>query len=260
MIFEDIHRIVILGTGNVATHLSLALKSANLDILQVYGRNLANTKVLANNIGTPYTNEIISIDPSADLYIVCISDDALDEFVSRFHLKNAFIVHTSGTASIEIFKEDYQNCGAFYPLQTFSKEKRIRFDNVPLCIEANNNINQKLLLSLARKLTTNIQITTHEQRTTLHVAAVFASNFTNHFYSIANEILSDKQLSFDLLKPLIRETAEKVQSISPDEAQTGPAKRNDLKVRLKHIEKLAGFSEYQKIYNYLSSQIQKKYN
>lgn len=257
---ENIHRIVILGTGNVATQLSLALKSVNLNILQVYGRNLAHAKILANKIGTPYTNEIKSIDPLANLYILCISDDALEEFVAEFQFKNAFIVHTSGTTSLEIFKKEYKNYGAFYPLQTFSIEKRVSFDNIPICIEANNIENQELLLNFAKKLTKNVQITSHEQRIILHVAAVFASNFTNHFYSIANEILATKQLSFDLIKPLIRETAEKIQSVLPKEAQTGPARRNDLKIMSAHIEKLKGFSENQKIYKYLSNQIQKKYN
>ncbi len=257
---KDIHQIVILGSGNVATHLSLVLKSAGLEILQIYSREIKHAKTLAKKLGIGYTDDLKSLNTSADLYILCVSDDALFNVIRNISVKDLFIVHTSGTTSIDIFDSSYHNCGVFYPLQTFSKEKDIDFSNIPICIEANTNHNEMKLVALAKKISGNIQLINSDQRKTLHVAAVFASNFTNYFYLIADEILAEKKLSLDLIKPLITEVALRMHDSKPKDIQTGPARRGDDLIVEAHLDFLNSHPEYQKLYKLISTQIKEKFS
>ena len=257
---NKIHQVVILGSGNVATRLSIALKHKGLKILQVYSRNLSHAKLLANQIGSTFTNDLNSISLLADLYILCVSDDALTEIINDFPDKNLFLVHTSGSTSIDIFKGPYANFGVFYPLQTFSKDKEIAFENIPICIEANNKTNEAKLVALANSISGGLELINSNQRKTLHVAAVFASNFTNYFYLISKEILEEQNLSFDLLKPLIAESASKIIDLDPKDAQTGPGKRGDNQIISEHLAFLDQYPEYKKIYELISTHIKQKYS
>lgn len=260
MNLQEIHQVVILGSGNVATHLAIALKQAEVEILQIFSRKLEHAKMLAVKIGSAFTDDIKQINPAADLYILCVSDDALANLIKNFPIKNSLIVHTSGTISINIFDLTQANGGVFYPLQTFSKNKEIGFKNIPICIEAKNKLSKLRLSNLAHKISNNVHLISSEERKSLHVAAVFASNFTNYFYQIANEILKEKNLSLDLLKPLIIESASKIINCNPTDAQTGPAKRGDDKIISSHLEFLNSHPEYQELYKLISAHIKQNFS
>lgn len=259
MTSDKINRIVILGSGNLATPLAKSLKLAGLEIIQIYGRTEKQAKILANRLNTNYTNDLSLINPKADLYILCLSDDALLEAIGKIKLKDPFIVHTSGTTPINIFGNKFSDYGVFYPLQTFSKEKEIDFINIPLCIEANTANNEERLLTLAQKISKNVLPINSDQRKILHIGAVFASNFTNYLYSISKELLAEHNLSFNLLKPLIQESALKILDNHPEDAQTGPARRGDDQVIEKHLHHLKKHPEYKNIYKLFSKLIKDKY-
>lgn len=249
-----------LGSGNVATHLSQALHKVGVKILQVFSPSLTHAQILAEKLGCSFTNQLKSLNLTADLYILSVTDDALPELIKNMPIKNSLVIHTSGSTSINIFDSVHTRYGIFYPLQTFSKEKEIDFKDIPICIEANSSDDALKLKTLGEKISDKVYLINSEKRKALHVAAVFASNFTNYFYLIANELLTDKKLSFDLIKPLINETALKILSKNPEEAQTGPAKRGDDQIISTHLDYLNSHPEYQKLYKFISSQIKQKFS
>ena len=224
--------IILLGSGNVATHLGIALKNSNYTITQVYSKSLENAKVLANKLDAPFTNNLTKIK-SADLIIVSVNDDAILSVLSK--LRNAAIVHTSGSTGLNIFKEKFSNYGVFYPLQTFNKEVNINISEIPFCIEGNSMEFEKQLIEIAKTLSNNVVKMNSEQRKQLHIAAVFACNFSNHMYSIADNFLTQADIDFKILLPLIKKTIAKLESNKPKEVQTGPAKRKDTAIIQEHI-------------------------
>ncbi|MDA3952471.1 MAG: DUF2520 domain-containing protein [Bacteroidales bacterium] len=256
--------IVILGAGNVATHLSIALKKAGFLIKCVYSKTIPAAKTLALKVDSHYTNEINQIPVEADLYIIAVKDEIIEEIIKHIKLKYGVIVHTAGSISIDVFKGRFKNYGVFYPLQTFSISRNIDFSNIPICIESSNKVLENKLSNLANSLSNSVHLINSKERKWLHLSAVFASNFANHMYSQASEILSQSGVSFDLLKPLITETAQKAIDNDPIKAQTGPAIRNDQNVINKHLEMLKNNPEFEKIYRILSDSIftlnQKKEN
>jgi predicted short-subunit dehydrogenase-like oxidoreductase (DUF2520 family) len=249
--------IVLIGSGNVATHLGSALKKAKQNIIQVYSRNKASAKELAETFHCDYTNQLNKITHEADVYIVCIKDDVIEDLASHLPLKDKIIVHTSGSMPMHCLKKSSKNIGVLYPLQTFSKLKKVDFKNVPMCIEANNRSTYTILEQLAKTISKNVLPINSEQRLNIHIAAVFACNFTNHMYTIADNILKANKLSLDLIKPLITETAEKIKDNAPDKMQTGPAIRGDKKTMDRHLKTIST-NEYKKLYKLISADIQKK--
>ena len=249
--------IVILGAGNVATHLSVALKNAGFEIKCVYSKTIEAAKILALKVDSHYTNDIKHIPVEADLYIVAVKDEIIKVVIEHLELKYGVVVHTAGSISIDIFKGRFENCGVFYPLQTFSKNREIDFSVVPICLEASNKTLENKLFDLAKCLSKNVSIVDSYKRKKLHLAAVFACNFANHMYSVATNILKDTDLSFELLKPLIDETAQKAIDKDPISAQTGPAVRNDHNVIHEHLEMLKDYPEFEKIYKFVSESIYK---
>ncbi|WP_283635552.1 Rossmann-like and DUF2520 domain-containing protein [Aquaticitalea lipolytica] len=245
--------VVLLGAGNVATHLYKAfIKSKDVSVSQWYNRNLEPIQT--------YKNEVEVIDDinklkKADVYIIAVSDDAISNLSSQLPFENRLVVHTSG--SVGIYELDKKNeRGVFYPLQTFSKDAEVDFKQVPICIEVIKKTNLKTLKSLSEALGSESHKVNTEQRKALHLAAVFVNNFTNQLYRIAHEITESKGVEFNILKPLILETAKKVQDLSPYMAQTGPAKRNDKKTIRKHL-KLLENQHHKDIYELLTTSIQK---
>ncbi|MEM9680051.1 MAG: DUF2520 domain-containing protein, partial [Bacteroidota bacterium] len=218
--------VVLLGAGNVAHHLFHAFSmSEGVSFDQWYNRTLSS---IAQYSHTTDTTDQLSQLKSADIYILAVSDDAISELSKTLNVTNGLVVHTSGSANIHDLNRKHRR-GVFYPLQTFSKDADIDFSDVPFCIEAIEKEDLQLLKSLASAIgSTPYKIST-EQRQTLHLSAVFVNNFVNQLYRIAHEISDAKSINFDILKPLISETAKKVQYMSPYMAQTGPAKRNDKK-------------------------------
>jgi len=257
---HPIEKIVIIGAGNVATNLGLALHNNGLKILQIVNRSLANAALLAEKVNATYTQAVEEIDVNADLYIIAVSDSSITEIAKKLHLQGKLIVHTAGSIDMVVLKAVSDRYGVFYPLQTFSKTELIAFDTIPVCIEANSTVNEALLIRLGKKLSKNVQKITSEQRKILHISAVYASNFSNYMYIIAQKMLAENKLSFDLLKPLILRTAEKVQTQLPDHVLTGPAKRNDTEVMKAHLLFLESHPEYQEIYKLISTNIVKHFH
>ena len=245
--------IVILGAGNVATHLYKAfLKTKQASVIQWYNRNLEALKAYKNDVAI--TDDLSQLK-AADLYILAVSDDAIKTVAAKLPFENRLVVHTSGSVGVYDIDQKHKR-GVFYPLQTFSKTAEIDFANVPICIEALQSDDYHLLKNLAIAIGSPTKKVNTDQRKVLHLAAVFVNNFTNQLYRIAHEITESEGAEFDLLKPLILETAKKVQDLSPYTAQTGPAKRNDKKTLNKHL-KLLKNPHHKDIYNLLTTAIQR---
>ena len=249
-----IKKISFIGSGNVATHLALAFQKVNIQIMQIVSRNEKSGKLLAKHTNALFTSNIKNL-LKTDLIIICVNDDSIVSVAKQ--LPDVPIVHTSGNTSIKIFN-DKINAGVFYPLQTFSKETPIDFKPTPLCIEGNNSSFEKKIVRLAQKISNKVYSINSEKRKHLHVSAVIASNFSNFCYLIAKKQLDSENLKFELLKPLILETAKKIINTNPALTQTGPAKRGDKKVIKQHL-KLLQDDNYKKIYKLLSKNILKEY-
>ncbi|MFD2550697.1 Rossmann-like and DUF2520 domain-containing protein [Bizionia sediminis] len=243
----------ILGAGNVATHLfEVFLHSETIKIVQWYNRSLRALAMYQDQVET--TNNLNDLKP-ADVYIIAVSDDAISGLSEQLPFKNRLIAHTSG--SVSVYDLDKKNRRAvFYPLQTFSKGVAIDMSAVPICIETTEKQDVPLLKALGKQIGCHTHKVNSEQRRALHLAAVFVNNFTNQLYRVAHEITEQEGVEFDILKPLILETANKVQTISPYLAQTGPAKRNDKKTIKKHLKLLTN-EHHQAIYKLLTSSIKK---
>ena len=225
--------VAIIGKGNVSHHLFKAFsKAKGIDVSQINSRKLKNI-------------------PKVDIVIIAVSDDAISEVSSNINDK--LIVHTSGSVSLNSLKNK-GNKGVFYPLQSFSKDKNVDFNTIPFCLEAENEKDLKLLKKLAKSIGKKVYKVNSEQRKSLHVSAVFVNNFVNHLYKIGSDICNKQNVPFEILHPLIEETASKIAKLSPEEAQTGPAKRNDLQTIQKHIEMLT--KEQQEIYQLITKSIQ----
>ena len=246
-------KIVIFGNGNVATQLTKSfLITKKATVIQVYSRKNDNDFFLKKQI--PVTNSFKDLK-KADIYLIAISDDAIEDFSKQIPFKDILTVHTSGAVSMHAIASE--NKGVFYPLQSISKSKKISFKKVPICIESNSKKDLKLLKKLAKSISKKVYKIDSEQREKLHVAAVFVNNFVNYLYTVAEEICVQQQVPFSILKPLIKETAKKIEKISPYQAQTGPAKRNDIKTIDKHLNILN--KEQQNIYQLLTKAIQDKF-
>ena len=244
-------KIVLLGTGNVATHLFNAFQNCdNTEVIQVYNRSHKNLAAFK----TTDTTTSISKLKKADIYIIAISDDSIAELSKKLQLRKKLIVHTSGAKSIDTISNQNRR-GVFYPLQTFSATKSVDFKTIPLCLEAEHSDDLILLEQLAKTISSAVYHINSAQRKALHVAAVFVNNFVNHLYQKGEEICLEHKVSFDILKPLIQETAAKIMTLSPKESQTGPAIRNDKNVTQQHLEDLHSTTQ-QEIYKLLTKSIQ----
>ncbi|HLN74054.1 MAG TPA: DUF2520 domain-containing protein [Prolixibacteraceae bacterium] len=251
-----INKVAMIGAGNLATQLALALSEKGITINQVYSRTPENAQQLSQKVNSPFTNDLSLVVKDADLYIIAVKDAAVEQVLRNLSLTpNSLIVHTAGSIPMDILSSYTNNFGVFYPLQTFSVDKKVDFSTIPLCLEASNPIVLSQLYELAQKISSSIHIIPSDERKTLHLAAVFVNNFVNHFYVCGAQITAQNGLDFDLLKPLIRETAEKVQTMAPIDAQTGPAKRNDQMVISNHLLMLDDNPELQKIYSFVSDSI-----
>lgn len=247
--------IIILGTGNVAKHLFDAfLDQKNVEITQVYGRHPESLSYFEAN--AKVTSDISRIK-EADVLLIALSDDAIAEVSKKLQNKIGLIAHTSGSVALDALPQNSRR-GVFYPLQTFSKERPVNFKEIPICIEAQTNEDYALLKQLAKSISDNVHRIDSNQRKALHLAAVFANNFTNHMYHAAQEICEQNKVRFELLHPLIRETAAKALAISPHKAQTGPARRNNDGTIGKQLNQLQN-EKLKTIYSLLSKSIQKTY-
>jgi predicted short-subunit dehydrogenase-like oxidoreductase (DUF2520 family) len=248
-------RIVLFGTGNLATRLGIALSTTDVEIAQVYGRTESKASNLAAILGCSFTSSGRNIVKDADLYLLAVSDDAIMEVLENVPLENRLVAHTSGSVAMETLVSSSKNYGVFYPLQTLSAQKEIDFKTIPICIEANNEVNLGKLRKLAEKISDSVVKIDSVQRRQLHLAAVFVCNFVNHFYSIGEKLVEEHGMDFLLLKPLILETALKATQFSPRTVQTGPAIRNNTGIMDLHLKMLEQHPDWQRIYEMVSRNI-----
>lgn len=248
-----------IGAGNLATQLSKAFKNKGFRVTQIYSRTEQSAKKLADLLNVNYTNSIREIDKNADIYFVALKDEIVHEVLAQINFENKLVVHCSGSLSLSGFERYSENIGVFYPLQTFSKTRDVDFSEIPIFVESNSNKNEKLLLQIAGEISDSVSLLNSEKRKMLHISAVFACNFVNHFYTIAADILKSENIPFEVLKPLILETAKKVQEMEPEGAQTGPAIRFDEKIMNSHLNELKEFGDYQQLYKLISKSIFDRY-
>jgi predicted short-subunit dehydrogenase-like oxidoreductase (DUF2520 family) len=243
--------ISIIGSGNVAQHLiSAFLKAENLELIQVFSRN---PKTLTHLLDSDLIVSDYKKLKEVDICIIAVSDDAISLVSSQLPFTNKLVVHTSGSLAIKDLSSNNKK-GVFYPLQTFTKNKEVNFKEIPICLEAQNIEDLILLKEVATNISDKIFEITSEQRKPLHAAAVFVNNFVNHLYLIGNEICEEHNVPFEILKPLIIETANKIKTLSPEKAQTGPAKRKDTTTINKHLEILTDIN-HKEIYKILTKSI-----
>jgi len=243
--------IALIGSGNVATHLGISLVNKGYTITQVWSKKLENAVILAKKLNSTATNYLKNIK-KADLFIVAVKDDSLESIIGQLNVNN--IVHTSGSIGLEVFDNKFENYGVFYPLQTFNKDIILEFQTTPICIEANNEMFNNKLLDIGDNLSKKAIIMSSEQRKQLHIAAIFACNFTNHMFTIADTILTKSNIDFRLLLPIIKQTVIKINNNKPLEVQTGPAKRLDKKIIQSHIDNLTD-KKTKEIYKLISESI-----
>lgn len=245
-------KVVLIGSGNVAQHLIKAFsKSKNIDLAQVFSRQKESLVPLldSHKITDNYTDLA-----EADLYILAVSDDAIAAVSSQLPFENRLVVHTSGSISIDLL-DNKNRRGVFYPVQTFSKNVAVDFSEIPICLESENDVDFDLLKKVAYSISNKVFKISEVQRQALHVSAVFVNNFVNQLYQIGNEICLENNISFEVLKPLILETANKGTTLSPKEAQTGPASRNDNTTIERHLNFLSDENR-KNIYKIITQSIQ----
>lgn len=250
-------KIVFIGAGNLATRLSLAMQRVGMQIGQVYSHTEASARQLATRLGCPWTNDLSALQEDGDLYVFSLKDTVLSDVISKVKPNNGMWVHTAGSMSMSVFEGYAQRFGVLYPLQTFSKGRNVNFDVIPIFLEANTDKNADYLKNIASALSENVRFMSSEKRRSLHLAAVFACNFTNHIYTLSYKLLENESIPADVLLPLIDETVSKIHSMPPAVAQTGPAIRYDENVINKHLAMLDD-PDMQAIYRLLSQSIHKE--
>ncbi|HKR06684.1 MAG TPA: Rossmann-like and DUF2520 domain-containing protein [Bacteroidia bacterium] len=249
-------KIVIIGTGNVATQLGIAFREAKHEIMQVYGRNKAHAKTLAKKLNTAFISDLKKINLQADIYLVAVSDSSIEAILKGLKLTKQLVAHTSGSISMNVFKKRFLNHGVFYPVQTISKNMPVDFKTTVICIEANNGPSQIKLHRLAQSISKETRLINSAQRRWLHLAAVFVNNFTNHLFHIGDDILTKNGLWPELLMPLINQTVNNLKDKTPSEVQTGPAVRRDKNTIDRHLKMLEKYPAYKKIYKDITQSIQ----
>jgi predicted short-subunit dehydrogenase-like oxidoreductase (DUF2520 family) len=253
-------RFIFIGAGNLATRLSVEFKRIGYEIVQIFSRTETSAKALAEKLGAGFTTDPHKImTGSGIIYFVVLKDSAVHNILPHVAFENNLLVHCSGSLSLAELEKYSENTGVFYPLQTFSKTRNVDFEEVPVFIESKNRFNEKMLFEIAGRITKKVMNLDSHKRLNLHIAAVFACNFVNHFYTIAGQLLKSENIPFEVLHPIIAETAAKVHIMDPEEAQTGPAVRFDKNIISAHLENLADYPEIRNLYKRMSVSINNHY-
>lgn len=270
-------KIVLIGAGNLATHLGKALHAAGHDMVQVFSRTMQSAETLASLLDAEPLTDIAQVRDDADVYIFSVKDSALVQLVAQLCRHDAdglgedgavnalrkakkgeherVFLHTAGSMPMSVFKGMTQHYGVLYPMQTFSKQREVDFSIIPCFVEANDEFAQKQIEGLAREISGRVYQLSSEDRKYLHLSAVFACNFANHCYAISQELLEEHGIPFDVMLPLINETAAKVHEMKPKDAQTGPAVRYDENVIGKQSKLLENHPHFKKVYDSMSKSI-----
>jgi predicted short-subunit dehydrogenase-like oxidoreductase (DUF2520 family) len=249
--------VTLIGAGNLAWHLGPALDNTGYAVREVYSRKEKHAFALAEKLyESTATTELNFSESMARIFILAVSDDVIQEVAKQLILPpDSILVHTSGSQPLSLLDGYAPHTGVFYPLQTFTKGRKIDFQDVPFFIESEETATEKILLAMGKSLGKKTIKISSQERKALHVAAVFASNFTNHMLTLSKEILINNNLNFDYVKPLVAETINKSLSLGPENSQTGPAKRGDLEILDKHMEFLSHDTVVAELYKLLSQHI-----
>ena len=255
--FVGMMKITLIGAGNLATQLGKSLKKAGVIVSQVYSRTEESARTLGELLEAEWLTDIKALRDEADVYIFSVKDSVLCELITEVckGRGDKLFLHTAGSMPMSCFEGKAQHFGVFYPMQTFSKAKDVCFENIPVFIEGDSSETEEVIRSLANMLSKRVITLSSADRKYLHLAAVWACNFTNYCYSVASDILSEHGIPFDVMLPLINETTEKIQKISPKEAQTGPAVRGDKNVMGQQLELMSDRADLQELYKMLSKGI-----
>lgn len=255
-----LNEIGIVGSGNVAFHLIKAIQdSSTLHLKGLYTRNKKVGNELQEQFSVTFYTDLNELACNSKLIIIAVADDAIETIAQQINATNQhLIVHTSGSVPISVLKKSALFYGSFYPLQTFTKEREADFNQIPILIHANDENKKEVLIQIANELSSIVREINDEERKKLHLAAVMVNNFTNHIYTLANSFTDKSIVDFELLKPLIQETALKIKTVRPDECQTGPAKRNDQGTIQEHLAMLTN-EELKELYLWFTDSIRKYY-
>lgn len=255
-------KITLIGAGRVATHLAKVLQLQH-QIVQIFSRDLQRAQTLANLASAQAIDDVRQLDPQTDLVIIAVSDQAISSVIESIvsYLPDNLIVHTSGSTSLSVLQSRHHRAGVFYPLQTFSFDREVNWLETPVFVEAVEPQDLTFLSELANSLSHRVYQYSSTQRQTLHLAAVFACNFSNYCYDMAKQIVDAEQVDFSLLYPLILETANKATANDPKDMQTGPAMRGDQNILNMHQQLLgdSNRSDLQNIYALMSDAILKRH-
>lgn len=255
--FVGMMKVTLIGAGNLATQLGKSLKKAGVIISQVYSRTEESARTLGELLEAEWLTDIKALRDEADIYIFSVKDSVLCELISEVckGRGDKLFLHTAGSMPMSCFEGKALRYGVFYPMQTFSKSKDVNFERIPVFIEGNSIETEDIIRSLANKLSQRVIRLSSADRKYLHLAAVWACNFTNYCYTVASDILSEHDIPFDVMLPLINETTEKIQNICPKAAQTGPAVRGDKNVMSQQLELMSDREDLQELYKMLSKGI-----
>lgn len=246
--------IVIIGSGNVAYHLAKAFVDRGISVKQIFGRNLDKLTKIGQELSVEYSNQKLA---DADIYIICVSDDAVSEVSKKIMNKKGLVAHTSGSLPKESLLGDYRKA-SFYPLQTFSRNKSLVYSKIPFFIDAEFPQDAEALINIASKISSNVMEIDFDKRKYVHLTAVFSCNFVNHLYANAKEISDSQNIPFSYFLPLIEETTKKIFEVEPKLAQTGPAVRNDKRILELH-ESLIEDEMKLRIYKLMNESIKRMY-
>lgn len=249
-------KVVIIGSGNLAEALARAVAGSDLELVQVFARNAGRARIVAEQASTAWSTQPERL-ARADIYLISVSDRAVAEVAETLPIPpTAVVAHTAGSVPIDALPAKFAGRAVFYPLQTFTRGREVDFREIPLFLETATEELRPRMEAFARKLSDTVLWADSERRAKIHLAGVFACNFANHMYAAGEGIVRDAGLDFEVLKPLIRETAAKaLDASSPARVQTGPAVRNDLETRARHEGMLAGNALLKSIYSTISQSI-----
>ena len=255
---QKIERLAIAGSGNVATHLAKAFFKAGIKVEKIYSRNLDHASNLANLIGATAVDDVAELVNTAQLLIIALPDSVIPSFATEVKEKGKFtgiVAHTCGSQPLSVLDSVFSKAGVFYPLQTFNRFNHPDMDKVPFCIEGSDDEVKNTLAHLAGLISGDVRFIDSRQRANIHLAAVFACNFTNHMYALSADILENAGVGPDILRPLILETTQQIGELHPGLMQTGPAVRGDASTMAFHQELLQNNPEVSELYQQISESI-----
>jgi len=244
-----------IGAGNVSTHISRHFHLAGHQISCIYSRTEASALQLAAELGVPGTSNVEDVPVDADFYLLCVPDRVALEVAEKFRHTSGIWIHTAGALSMNLFEGVFKQYGVLYPLQTLSQSRPLEPSQVPCLVEGSSPQVLASLMKLALSVYSSVEEVNSEKRLVIHTAAVFANNFTNHMVHIAKELISDQNIDPQMIEPILQETFEKIMALGTVEGRTGPAIRGDQITMNKHIELLKDHPEWEKLYTFISRDI-----